>query len=193
MKPIKELIEEARELGVDLHDYVAQEVCGAVNMETRLRAKQLTYGILYGASPHVQKRAEEIKGRKPNVLNSKPPWLMTEEQHTAQSKVMSREFKKEHMNEPFKHFDDCPAVDIPNYRPPATKHPQAEDQMHRAGVVQYKVRIFDEDGTVAIFPVHATSTLDARCIAYIIDRGRKMQQWDDEQIELALACTEIVG
>jgi hypothetical protein len=71
--------------------------------------------------------------------------------------------------------------------------PLAESREFRAGVVLFEVEIFDADGPATIIPVHATSALDARCIAYIIDRGRKMQQWDDEQIELALACTEIVG
>jgi hypothetical protein len=84
--------------------------------------------------------------------------------------------------------DYCTAVDIPPY-----SREQTEGWAFRAGVIPFKVGIFDEDGLVVTLPVHAASALDARCIAYIIDRGRKMQQWDDEQIELALACTEIVG
>jgi hypothetical protein len=150
-KPIKELVEEAQAIGVNLHDYVAQEVFGAINMTTLHWAKQLTFGVLYGASPHVQKRAKEIEG----------------------------------MNEPYTGYADCPAVDIPP--------PLAEDRMHRVGVNLFEVAIFDDDGLVVTLPVHATSALDARCIAYIIDRGRKMQQWGDEQIEVALAHTKVVG
>ena len=82
-------------------------------------------------------------------------------------------------------YDGCPAVDIPPTQP--------EDRMLRIGVIPFEVGIFDDDGLVSTLQVHATSALDARCIAYIIDRGRKMQQWGDEQIDLALACTEVVG
>jgi hypothetical protein len=87
------------------------------------------------------------------------------------------------IKEPYTRYADCLAADIP----------LAEERKFRAGVTPFEVAIFDDDGLVATLPVHATSALDARCIAYIIDRGRKMQQWDDEQIELALACTKVVG
>ena len=192
-KTIKELIAEAQELGIDIHDHVAREMFESVDAKARHQAKMLTFCYLYGGTGRLSSpcpNPQSIPIREPN---SKGPWKMTQEQIEAQSKI-PREFKNTWMGEPFTHFDDCPAVDMPNYdRPPTTKRQQAEDRMHRVGVVPYKVEVFDDFGTLDIYTIHTTSALDARCMATIIAKGHPTNQWDDEQIELALACTKVVG
>lgn len=180
-KTIEELIEEARELGVDIHTHVAKEMFGTVNMNTRQLAKQMTFGASYGGSPDVAKK-----------LDSGYPLKLTEEQLKARVPL---KLTQEHMNEPYRHYEDCPAVDTPwplNYWPPATNHPQSEDRMHRVGVRPYKIQVFDTYGAIDVHTIHATSELDARCIAYLIDYGHSVQHWDDGHIELALAHTEII-
>jgi hypothetical protein len=174
-KPIKELIKEAQAIGVNLHDYVAQEVYGTVNMETRRRAKELTFGVLYGSTANVAKKVD--RGG---------PWKMTKEQTEVHNKAMSLEFKQEHMNEPFEQYNDCPVVDMP----------QPEDRMHRVGVVPFKVEVLDDNGGDSTsYTIHAASALDARCMAFVLDDGCPLglKHWDDEQIDLALACTEVIG
>jgi hypothetical protein len=181
MKTITELSKEAQELGVDVHDHVAEVLWGTVNMITRHSAKQYTFCELYGGTGRVSKEGPSIQSVPPNVQNSKRPWTMTKEQIEAQT---PREFKQEWMNEPFKQYDDCPAMDIP---PP-------EDRMHRVGVVPYKVKVFNDTGWDT-YTVHATSALDARCMAFVLDGGCEAgpKHWDDGHIELAITYTEIVG
>ena len=73
---------------------------------------------------------------------------------------------------------------------------QSENRIHREGVTPYKVEVLNVtggDGTT--YTVHATSALDARCMAFVLDGGCQLglKHWDDGHIELALAHTEIVG
>ena len=201
-KTIKELIEEARELGIDLHTHVANEMFGVDNMRTRHRAKEMSFCALYGGAGRATSKNPSPQNipRGQDTQNSKSPRKMTEEQHKAQSKVMSRQFLKQHMGEPFTHFDDCPAVDIPqyNYRPPTTTREvqQAEDRMCRVGIKLYKVRVScggDAQGTV--YTIRATSGLDARCMAFVLDSDCPFERrsWDDEHIDLAMCYTKVVG
>jgi hypothetical protein len=80
---------------------------------------------------------------------------------------------------------DCPAADIPL--------PLAEKRKFRAGVVPFEVKVSDGFGFHVIYTVCATSALDARCMAFVLDYGHKTKRWDDGHIERALACTEVVG
>jgi len=180
-KTIKELIEEARELGIDVRDHVAKEMFGAVTMETRRQAKQMAFRALYSASPDNHKQTE---GRAAHRADSGCPRKMTEEQIKARVPL---EFKQMWMNEPFKQYDDCPVVDMP----------QSEGRMTRVGVVPFEVEVLDDGtaGKCTTYTVHATSALDARCMAFVLDGGCQigLKHWDDGHIELALAYTEVVG
>jgi len=133
---------------------------------------------------------------------------MTEEQIKAQSKI-PREFKNVRMGEPYKQHDDCPEMGMPplTYRPPnhqqtegrmrradATQLP--EDRMYRVGVSEYVVWVFDDpNGDHRTYLVNTTSSLAARCIAFILDGGCEagLTRWRDGHLELALNHTEIVG
>lgn len=180
-KSILELIEEAKQLGVDIHDHVAQEVFGTVDAKTRKQAKVVTFCHLYGGTGRMSEEGPSTQSIPPNMQNSKYPWTMTKEQIEAQT---PREFKQEWMNAPFQQYDDCPAMDVP---PP-------QDRMHRVGVSEYVVWVFDDYGSAhRTYRVNTTSDLAARCIAFILDGGCKMKHWDAAHIELALVYTEIVG
>jgi len=217
-KTIKELIEEAQDLGIDIRDHVAKEMFGTVNGATRRQAKRLTFCYLYGGTGRTSRKdpdPQSIPIREPNI--QKCPWTMTEEQIKAQSKIPV-EFKNEWMGEPFEPGKEHPPTAVLPffYRPPTTeqeirqaegrmhrsrppaKHPQAEDRIYRGGVVPYKVKVFnDEDNTGNYFTytVHATSDLDARCMAFVLDGGCQggLKHWDEGYIELALTYTEIVA
>jgi hypothetical protein len=185
MKTTKELIEEARELGVDIHDHVAQEMFGTTDVSARNRAKTLTFCYLYGGTGRTSSTRPNAQGipiREPNAQNCKTPWTMTEEGGFEVRGVPMDEFKNLWMGEPY-----VPMTGR------ALK--QSEDRMHRVGVVPYKVEVHDDHtGTHAVYTVHATSALDARCMAFVLDGGcdHRLNHWDDGHIELALAHTEIV-
>jgi hypothetical protein len=51
LKSIEELYKEAEELGIDPPDHVAMEYWGAVNDETRRKAKAASFCYLYGGGP----------------------------------------------------------------------------------------------------------------------------------------------
>ena len=171
-KTIKELIEEAQTRGVNIYDHIAEALWGAVNAETRHSAKQYTFAHMYGGSPNVQ--------------NSKCLWLMTEEEIKARA---PKEFRQEHMNEPFEQHDPTPVMDFS----PAIFR-QSEDRMHR--IVPFKVEVFNDSGFLGtIYTVHATSALDARCMAFVLDGGcaAGLTCFDGGHIELAITYTRIVG
>jgi hypothetical protein len=187
-KPIKELIEEAQELGVNIHDHVAQELWGTVNMITRHSAKQYTFCHLYGGTAGNHK---QIEGRA-HPANRGGPWKMTEEQIKAQCQV-PKDFKQTWMGEP---HEDRPVMEmhsVPYLRSMTERETQqSEDRMHRVGVVPFEVKVSDGFGFHVIYTIHATTALDARCMAFVLDYGHKTKHWDDGHIERALACTEII-
>jgi hypothetical protein len=152
-------------------------------MITRHSAKQYTLGVLYGGSPNVAK--------KPNSN----PWKLTEEEIKIRQTL--KEFKQEHMNEPFKQYNNCPVMDLPPsaLRPIKRGTRQSEDRMYRAFVVPFKVEAFNDLGDGVVYTVHATSALDARCMAFVLDGGCQLglKHWDDGCVELALAHTKVVG
>lgn len=191
-KTIKELIEEAREFSYDIHDHVALEMFGGLDKSARHRAKQMVLCYLYGGTGDV--------AAKPAPNHS---WKMTQEQIEAQSKATSLEFKQLWMGEPFKVHDEVPVMPMHSaaYLRSMSKHPQAEDRMHRGGVLPYKVDVLDANTDFpgcssrrTCYTIHATSALDARCMAFVLDGGCQsgLKHWDDGHIELALEHTEIV-
>ena len=182
-KTIKELIEEALTFGVNVHDHVTKEMFRVVNMKTRHQAKQMIFAHLYGGSPNVAEK-----------LDSKCPWKLTEEQIKART---PKEFKQEWMGEPFEQ-PDHPVMKISrnSLRPIKRAAQQSEDRMYRAGVIPFKVEVLDDagnDGT--IYTIHATSALDARCMAFVLDGGCQLglKHWSDGLIELALTHTKVIG
>jgi len=85
-----------------------------------------------------------------------------------------------------------------DYMPPTTEREaqQAEDRMHRVGVVPFEVKVLDDNtGNSSLYIVHATSALDARCVAFVLDGGSPagLRYWGDSYVELAISHTEIVG
>ncbi len=97
-------------------------------------------------------------------------------------------------------YDECPVIDIPSfaYRPSTSEQEirQSEDRMHQVCVLLYKIEVLDaaggKDGRA--YTVHATSALDARCIAFVLDGGcaAGLTCFDDEHIELAITYTRVV-
>ena len=176
-KTIPELIEEALTFDVNVYDHVAEALWGLVDTITRHKAKRAVFCHLYGGSPGVLKEP-----------NSKGPWKLTEEQ-------VQKEFKL--TGESFEPCDGHPVMDVSQavFRPLTSEREirQAEDRMYRAGVVPYKVEVFNHGPTGALYTVHATSALDARCMAFVLDGGCKTRHWDDGYIELAISYTKVVG
>lgn len=127
---------------------------------------------------------------------SKSLWGMAEEQIKAQTPKC---FKQVWMGIPFEQQHDAyPVIPVSpsNYRPPATERQQPEDRMCRAFVVPFKVEVFnDASDEGALYTVHATSALDARCMAFVLDGGCQLglKHWDDGHIELALSHTKVIG
>jgi hypothetical protein len=65
---IKKLIDEARDLGYDIHDYVAVRLYGRVTPETRADAKNAAFAHLYGGHfTHVKKADRDAA---PNFQNT---------------------------------------------------------------------------------------------------------------------------
>jgi hypothetical protein len=181
-KPIVELIKEAHELGINIHDHVAKDRYGEVNMATRRMAKQEAFSVLYGGTSNVAKQQDITS-----------PWTMTEEQIKARCRV-PKDFKNEWMGEPFKPCDDRTAA-ARSQAAFRTCTRQAEDRIHRVGVVPFEVEVLNDIGDSLTYTVHATSALDARCMAFVLDGGCQLglKHWDDGHVELALAHTEVVG
>jgi hypothetical protein len=87
---------------------------------------------------------------------------------------------------------------------------QAEDRMHRAGTITYKIRVFRESDVAGVtcggqgledldteytdYTVVAQSELDARCLAFVLDGGCEpgLTNFDDGHVELALTWTEVI-
>ncbi len=170
-KTIKELIEEAQELGIDVHDHVAKELWGTVDTTTRQQAMQETYDAMYRGM--CKSPAVPMGGA-------------------------TRKITEETINVPFAVSNGCMAMDIP---PPKTNIQQTEDQMHRVparafrlGVVPFEVNVLDAAGNEGpVYTIHATSALDARSIAYLLDVCGGLKLWGDGQIDLAIAHTKVIG
>jgi len=60
-KSILELIEEAQELDINVHEHVAQEVFGTVDAKTRQQAKILTFSYLYGGTGRLSSNEPNIQ------------------------------------------------------------------------------------------------------------------------------------
>lgn len=152
---IQDWIDEARRLGNNIHDHVAERAWGTVNVTTRNKAKSLVFSHLYGGSP---------------------------------APAMSGEFNE---------YADCPFMDIPttvdSWLPAAQQ--QAIDRINR--VREFKVKVFtDADITpnYAIYTVMATSEIDARSIAFLLDGGCEpgLTNFDAGHIELVKTWTEVI-
>lgn len=107
-------------------------------------------------------------------------------------------------------YANCPVMDIPaaNYQP--TTSQQAEDRIKRRdptellnewdkrnsfGPRPYKVRVYSEDdGHQTVYTVTATSEIDARSIAFLLDGGCEpgLTDFDAGHVELVKEWTEVI-
>ena len=179
-KSIPDLIAEAAEKNINVYDYVAKEIWGTANVTTRRLAKDMCFGILYGKTPPP---APPTEFKQEYMCEWIPPNC---DEVREKFKKNFPGFKAEHSE-----YADCPFMDVPT--PQYAEKRQPEDRMHRVGVKSYKIRVYS-DGDATDYIVYALSSLDARCIAFVLDGGcePRMTNWDAGHIELAISYTEVI-
>jgi hypothetical protein len=75
------------------------------------------------------------------------------------------------------------------------KNPCREDRFHRYGVRDYSIMVFQEgEEDAARYVIRASSSVDARCMAFLLDGGCEpgLTHFDAGYVELALAWTEVI-